>query len=345
MFGGAKLRVGFALLALLAGCAKEPEIGVPEGPRIVFTHDPASEFDLLPGWRTELKSSVVAAFAVGCTVMREPRFRPACNAVSGVAAGSEDAARLFLIHYFRPQLVGTDYLTGYFELTVKGSRRRDSTYNVPVYAPPRYPNRYPRPDIMGGALEGQGLEILYLQSEADLYFMQLQGSGRVVMPDGSLVRLGTAANNGQRRIPLEGLFGEAPIPGRDLSISGIRAWAADHVPQTNGRLARDQAYAFFRELPDLRPQYGAYGAFSLPLLPMRSVAIDPSYTLLGSMLWINTNKAFDTVRMPHLVIAHDTGALITGPARLDLFFGWGPDAERIGGHQNARVQVWTLVPR
>jgi len=288
---------------------------------------------------------VIAAFAVGCPMIHDHRYDAACAAVSGVAAGNEDAARRFLIHYFRPQLLGTDYLTGYFELTVKGSRKRDGTYNVPVYAPPRYPNQYPRPDIMGGALEGQGLEIMYLQSEADLYFMQLQGSGRVILPDGSLVRLGTAANNGQARIPVEGLFGEAQIPNHDLSIPGIRAWAAGHVPETNGRLARDQAYVFFRELNDLPAQYGAYGAFGLPLLPMRSVAIDPSTTRLGAMLWIGTNVAFDIVRMPHLVIAHDTGDLIAGPARLDLFFGWGPDAERIGGHEHARAQVWALVPR
>lgn len=346
MFGGAKLAAGFALLSLLAGCAAKPSpLDVAEGPRIVFTHDPPTEFDLLPGWRSELKSSVVAAFAVGCPLMRDPRFDAACRAVSRVPAGNEDAAREFLIRYFRPQLLGTDYLTGYFEITVKGSRTRNSTYNVPVLAAPRNPNQYPRPDIMGGALDGQRLEILYLRSEADLYFMQLQGSGRVILPDGSLVRLGTAADNGQPRIPVEHLFGEAQIPGHDLSIPGIRAWAAEHVPETNGRLARDQAYVFFRELPDLPPQYGAYGAFTLPLLPMRSVAVDPSYTRLGTMMWIATNVAFDTVRMPHMVIAQDTGSLITGPARLDLFYGWGPDAERIGGHEHARARVWALLPR
>jgi membrane-bound lytic murein transglycosylase A len=342
----AKLAAGFALIALLGGCtAKSDPVGVAEGPRIVFTHDPPSEFDLLPGWRTELKSTVVAAFAAGCPLIRDPRTTAACRAVNAVPAGNEDAARLFLIHYFRPQLLGTDYLTGYFELTVKGSLKRDRNFTVPVLAPPRYPNQYPRPDIMGGALDGQGLEILYLQSEADLYFLQLQGSGRVILPDGSMVRLGTAADNGQPRIPVEHLFGEAQIPNHDLSIPGIRAWAADHVPETNGRLARDQAYVFFRPLTDLPPQYGPYGAFTLPLLPMRSVAVDPSYTKLGTMLWIATNVAFDTVRMPHLVIAQDTGSLITGPARLDLFFGWGPDAERIGGHEHARAQVWALVPR
>ena len=340
--------VGAALLALLVGCSggdTKQGLGVAEGPAIVFTHDQPSEFDLLPGWRSELKSQVIAAFAVGCPLMTDHRFDRACAAVSRMRPGDENAARLFFVTYFRPVSRGTDYMTGYFEISVQGSRTQSSTYPIPVLAAPRNPQEFARPDIMAGALAGQRLEILYLKSEADLYFLQLQGAGRVTLPDGSIVRLSTAADNGRPRIPTEHLFGEAPGLRGDLSIPSIRAWAAEHPPEANGRIARDQTYVFLREHPELPKQYGPYGALTLPLLPLRSVAVDTSANPLGEMLWINTNRLDDPIRMPHLVIAQDTGALIQGPAKLDLFYGWGADAERLGGHEYAKTQVWALVPR
>jgi len=338
----------FSSLLLLAACSggdKTPPLGVPEGPAIVFTHDPTTEFDLLPGWRSELKSQVIAAFAVGCPLMIDHRYDRACADVTRVPPGDENAARLFLISNFRPISLGSDYLTGYFELGLKGSRTPDRRYSVPVLRAPANPQEFARPDIMAGALAGQGLEMLYLQSESDLYFLQLQGSGRIQLTDGTEVRLGTAASNMRPRIPVAHLFGEAPGLRGDLSIPAIRAWAAEHPPEANGRLARDQTYVFFRELTDLPPQYGPYGALTLPLLPLRSVAVDTRTTPLGAMLWINTNRLDDLIRMPHLVIAQDTGPEIIGPARLDLFYGWGADAERFGGHEHAKVQVWGLIPR
>ena len=343
--------VVLALLGALAACARRSDIAIssplsePKGPDIVFTHDPPSEFELLPGWRTELKSKVLAAFAVGCPLMTDRRFDRACHDIQAVPAGDETAARDFLRTHFRPSFLGSDMLTGYFELTLRGSRTPDHGYTVPVLAAPRDPQAFARPDIMGGALAGQNLEIVYLRSEADLYFLQLQGSGRVILPDGRLIRLGTAADNGRPRIPPEHLFGEAQIPEHDLSIPGIRAWARDHVPETNGRLARDQTYVFMRELPGLAVEYGPYGAMTLPLLPLRSVAVDPRTTPLGAMLWIDANNTFAPVRLPHLVIAQDTGGLIQGKARLDMFYGWGPQAEAVGGHQHSNAKVWALVPR
>lgn len=339
-----------ALLGLLAACGgaadrDQPLVSVPQGPRIVFTDDPRSEFDLLPGWRSELKSEVLAAFAVGCPMMRDRAYARACAAIGTVPAGDENAARRFLLDYFRPLMLGQDFLTGYFEIALEGSRTRDAVYTVPVLRAPAYPQQFSRAEVMGGALADQRLEIVWLKSEADLYFLQLQGSGRVTLADGSIVRLGTAADNGARRLPVEVLFGDAPIPGHDLSIPAIRAWAATAVPQANGRLARDAAYVYFRETPEIAPAYGPYGAFGLPLLPLRSVAVDTRKTPLGAMLWINSPGNFGPARLPHLVIAQDTGPLIQGPARVDLFFGAGPEAEQVGGHMHTRTQVWGLIPR
>ena len=343
------LLAGLAGLAGLSACGKSPtdlsSVAEPQGPAIVFTHDPPSEFELLPGWRTEVKSKSLAAFAVGCPMMTDRRWDRACRDITRVPAGDENAARDFIRTHFRPVMLGADVLSGYFELTVRGSRTPDKTYTVPVLRAPRDPQQFARPEIFGGALAGQGLEILYLQSEADLYFLQLQGSGRVILPDGRLVRLGTAADNARPRIPTEHLFGEAQIPEHDLSIPGIRAWAATHAPETNGRLARDQTYVFFRETPELPLLYGPYGAFTLPLLPLRSVAVDTRTTPLGAMLWIDANNTFSPVRLPHLVVAQDTGASIAGPARLDMFYGWGAEAELAGGHQHSNAKVWALIPR
>jgi membrane-bound lytic murein transglycosylase A len=346
MFGRARHLLSFALLGLMVACGgrSDPPPVVHSAPPVIFTPRPVLSVTSLPGWAAERKSLVVAAFATGCDRM-DASFATACKAAKAVFQGDEQDAQRFLEENFNAIYLGANQVTGYFEVTVPGSLRPDSRFRIPVLRAPASPDQFSRNEILSGALAGKGLELLYLQSEADLYFLQLQGSGRVELTDGRLVRLGTIANNKRPRTPVNDIFSDAGIPGNDLSIPGIRAWAAQHPAETNQRLARDQAYVFFRVTPELSPQYGPYGAFGLPLLPIRSVAVDPREVKLGSLLWLNATNSLDHTQLPRLVLAHDIGDLIDGPARVDMFYGWGPKAEQDGGHENTQGALWALVPR
>ncbi len=346
MIRRARRLLSFALLGLVVACGGQsaPLPVVNSAPPVIFTPRPVLPVTSLPGWDRENKALVVAAFATGCGKL-DQSFAAACRAARAVFHGDEQDAQRFLEANFNAVYLGANQVTGYFEITVPGSLRPDARFHVPVLRAPAAPDQFSRNEILNGALAGRGLELLYLESEADLYFLQLQGSGRVVLPDGRLVRLGTIAHNNRPRTPVSTIFGDADIPGHDLSIPGIRAWAAQHPAEANRRLTRDQAYVFFRVTPELSPQYGPYGAFGLPLLPIRSVAVDPREVKLGSMLWLNAINSLDHTQLPRLVLAHDIGDLIDGAGRVDVFYGWGPKAEQDGGHENTQGALWALVPR
>ncbi len=297
----------------------------------------------LPGFAQEPAASMLPIFLAGCPKL-PPAYARACAAAATVPPGDEAAAHAFLDQVFRPVFRGTDTVTGYFEITVDGRKRPDSAFTVPVLHAPPDPRRFSRAEILAGALAGRGLEFLYLRSEADLFFLQLQGSGRVRLPDGTELRIGTASTNTRPQIDTAILFGNAGIPGRDLSIPGIRAWLLSH-PGESARLRRDPSYVFFRETPAISPEYGPLGASGLPLVPLHSVAVDASKTQLGSLLWLDAIGSASRRQLPHLVVAHDIGPQINGPARIDLFFGAGEAAEQQGGRQFSPGRVWALVPR
>eukprot|EP01037_Dinobryon_pediforme_P009733 gene9733-9799_t len=237
---------------------------------------------------------------------------------------------------------GSDRLTGYFEITVNGTRTQDRDHRVPIQRTPPSPTQFSRSEILSGALAGRGLEIAWLRNEADLYWLHLQGSGRVLLPNGSVLRVGSAAVNGRPHASYTTMFGDLPIPGRDLSGPSVRAWGEAHPAEFHRYLARETAYTFMRETPGGAGDVGPLGRAGRNLVPMLSVAVDPTANRLGSMLWISGSNPSSHRYLPHLVLAHDTGPAIQGAARLDLFYGAGEEAEQAGGHQYAPAQVWAL---
>ncbi len=300
-------------------------------------------FDRLPGWRGERVAEVVSLFLQACPRLA-PLFRAACDGAARVPPGDEAAARAFVESAFRPSYLGQALTTGYFELDVTASRTRGGVYQWPLLRPPPDPRRFGRAEILAGALAGRGLEILWFASASDLYFVQLQGSARVHLTDGQVIRVGGAAQNGRPSIPTAQLFNGVGIPGNDLSIPAIRAWIAAHPREGEALLARDPAYFFMQER-HLRADQGPLGALGVPLVPLRSVAVDPAHVPLGAPLWIDTR--ITAVRQPlqRMMFAEDTGEPIAGAAHIDIFFGPGPDAEAVGGRQHATGGVWVLLPR
>ena len=185
--------------------------------------------------------------------------------------------------------------------------------------------------------------MVWLTSAADLYFLQLQGSGRVRLDDGRVMRLGYAANNGRAPVATATLFADAALPNNDLSIPGLRAWIADHPGSGLARLSRDPSFVFFREsgAAEARGHVGAQGA---PLVPLRSIAVDPRYVPLGSPVWLDTVDSYTGRKLQRLMLAGDTGDQIHGAARADIFYGWDRAAEAQGGHQYAPGRSWLLRP-
>jgi membrane-bound lytic murein transglycosylase A len=306
---------------------------------------PASAFDALPGWRSEPVLPGVREYAAGCNRIADRSFASSCAAAARNPPTTEIAARDFLRANFRPISLGSDRLTGYFEMTLRGTRTPDAEHRIPVLRAPPSPAQFSRSEILAGALSGRGLEIAYLHSEADLYWLHLQGSGRLLLPDGRIIRLNTAAVNGRRQTSYDAMFQDLPIPGHDMSGPSVRAWGDAHPAEFRRNLAREASYNFFRENLSATSETGPIGNFGRALVPMLSVAADASSTRLGSMLWINGTNPSSHRFLPHLVIAHDIGPAITGPARLDLFYGWGDEAEQAGGHQYNPEPVWALLPR
>jgi membrane-bound lytic murein transglycosylase A len=343
----AKHLLCFALL-LLGACAK---LGAGtsgsslERPSLNLPPEPASPFDSLPGWRSEPTLPGVREFAAGCQSIADQNYARACAAIRRNPPTTEIAARDALRANFRPVSLGSDRLTGYFEITVKGTRTQDRDHRVPILRTPPSPTQFSRSEILSGALAGRGLEIAWLRNEADLYWLHLQGSGRVLLPNGSVLHVGSAAVNGRPHASYTTMFGDLPIPGRDLSGPSVRAWGEAHPAEFHRNLARETAYTFMRETPGGSGDLGPLGRAGRNLVPLLSVAVDPTVNRLGAMLWINGSNPSSHRYLPHLVLAHDTGPAIQGAARLDLFYGAGDEAEQAGGHQYAPAQVWALAPR
>jgi membrane-bound lytic murein transglycosylase A len=266
-----------------------------------------------------------------------------CQAATYVRPGDETAARSFVEHHFQAVALGDNLFTGYFELDVKGSRVRGGPYQIPLLRSPRNPRQFDRASIEHGALAGQGLELLWLTSAADLYFLQLQGSGRVHLPDGAVVRVGYDTANGRTPTPTDALFRQAGLDGTDLSIPGMRSWIAAHPRRGYALLSHDPSFVFFHEDPN-PPQIGHIGALGAPLVALRSVAVDPQFVPLGSPVWVDTTDSFTGAPLRRLMLAGDTGDTIHGPSHTDIFYGAGRHAELQGGHMHAVGREWVLEP-
>ncbi|MGK7869233.1 murein transglycosylase A [Falsiroseomonas sp. E2-1-a20] len=293
-------------------------------------------------------------------------FAGPCAEAAALPPGDEAAARAFLERRFTAWQVGEDVLTGYYEPELRGSPTRTDSFATPLHARPpelvevdlgqfaadlrgrrtsgvvRDGRLHPFADraaIVGGALDGQGLELAWVDDPADAFFLQIQGSGRVRMADGRVLRLGYAAQNGHPYFAVgRALLESGALTRENVSMQSIRAWLAAAPPAEAAALMnRNPSYVFFRPLPGLPPEAGPLGALGAPLTPQRSVAVDRTQTPLGAPVWV-------AGAMPRLAVAQDTGGAIRGAARADLFTGWGDAAADQAGRMRDRAALFVLVP-
>jgi membrane-bound lytic murein transglycosylase A len=301
-------------------------------------------------------------------------LRPACAEAAALPAGDHAAARAFLERHFQPVAVGAGTLTGYFEPELRGSTARDVRFATPLHARPpdlvevdlgtflpdlrgrrtaglvrdgRLQPYHDRAAIAGGALAGRGLELLWVDDPADAFFLQIQGSGRVRMADGRVLRVGYAGQNGHPYFAVGRTLVERGVLTRErVSMQSIRAWMAEAGPaEAAALMARNPSYVFFRILPDLPPEAGPIGTLGAPLSPMRNVAVDRAETALGLPVWVAGRDPLDGAALRRLTVAADTGGAIRGPARADLFTGWGAEAAERAGRMREEAELFVLVPR
>lgn len=302
------------------------------------------DFAELDGWAEDDHAAALSVFQNTCRDMRDPEWQTLCR----VAAGGHDA-RDFFEAFFQPVLIedGADMLfTGYFEPELEGSRFRWGRYQYPIYAVPEdLPARGPwltRQEIEEGALEGQGLELAYLVDPVDLFFLQIQGSGRIRLPNGTMMRVGYGAANRHpySSIGLE-LVRRDELERHAVSAQNIKAWVEANPEEMQGLLWTNRSYVFFREVSDVPAQEGPLGAMNRSITTLRSVAVDPSHVTLGAPVWIEKAGAEP---MHRLMIAQDTGSAIQGAQRADIFFGTGVEAGLQAGQIRDGGRMIVLLP-
>ncbi len=298
-------------------------------------------------------------------------YGPACRAARALPSGDETTVRRYLETWFLPYLASDRgdaeaNLTGYFEPEFAGSLSKSPGYTVPVYRRPAELVTVPGPDgqrltgqvrggrvvpfwtraqIDHGALAGRGLEILWLHDPVDLFFLQVQGSGRIRLPSGQIVRLGYDGRNGQPYVPLGRLLvAQKQLDADAVSMQSIRSWLAAHPAEAGPLMEQNPNFVFFRALDDVAPNQGPPGALGVTLTPLRSAAVDRRFLPLGVPMFVDTTRP-DGSPLDRLLLAQDLGTDIAGPVRADLFFGWSDQAARDAGGMHAGGRIVVLLPR
>jgi membrane-bound lytic murein transglycosylase A len=262
-------------------------------------------------------------------------------------------------------------ITGYYEPLLQGSRKRSKTFNVPLYAPPDdmltidLGDVYP--ELKGKRLRGRvqgrkvvpyferaeiaakpvlrGHELVWVDDAVDAFFLEVQGSGRIQLRDGKMVRITYADQNGQPYRAIGRYLADiGAIPLELVSLQSIRQWIKDNPKRTQEVLNANPSVVFFREERIQDPSVGPTGTLGVPLTAERSIAVDPQYLPLGAPVFIATKYPDSDVPLQRLVIAQDTGGAIRGLVRADLFWGFGTTAEQSAGKMKQPARMWLLWP-
>jgi membrane-bound lytic murein transglycosylase A len=338
-------------------------------------------FAALDGWKDDDQAVAFQAFLKSCSAILQGskamrRARPVydglyqvCARASAAGPLDREQARAFFEQNFKPVRIlpavhtygfytGADgFFTGYYEGEVTGSRVKTKDFNVPLYKVPaklagkksKVFAQYDRKEIEDGALAGKGLEICWIKNPVDAFFAQIQGSTRVKLDDGKLLRLNYIASNGKRYTPVGRiLIDQGVSTPEEMSMDKIRDWMEANPKEGEALRRKNRSFVFFTETP-LAAHDECIGAQGIPLTPWRSLAVDPSIHVYGTPIWIDAKFPLksdvpqDTFR--HLMVAQDTGSAIRGAARADIYFGHGEDTPHIAGRIKQFGKFVMLMPQ
>ncbi len=305
------------------------------------------DFEELDGWYEDNHVQALTTFLRTCDLIDQPDWRPICAMAADVPQ-DDASARSFFELFFKPVIVGQPpaLFTGYFEPELEGSPTRTGRFQYPLYRrPPELSDGsvfHSREAIENGALAGRGLELAWLDDPVDVYFLQVQGSGRIRMTDGSVVRVGYAGSNGHsyRSIGQE-MVRRGSHSMDQVSAPEIAAWVRNNPAEGQDLLYTNPSYVFFRNISTLNAEDGPIGAMGRSISTLRSIAIDPKFTPLGAPVWIEKDGSRP---IRSLMIAQDTGGAIKGMQRADIFFGTGADAGDTAGRIKDGGRMVLLLP-
>ncbi|WP_128514584.1 murein transglycosylase A [Tabrizicola thermarum] len=305
------------------------------------------DFEALDGWLKDDHLAALTSFLRTCDLIDQPDWKPICALAADVPK-DDASARSFFELFFKPVVVGKPpaLFTGYFEPELEGSPVRTSRFRYPIYRrPPELTDGvayHTRAAIEGGAIAGRGLELAWLDDPVDVYFLHVQGSGRIRMTDGSVIRVGYAGKNGHsyRSVGQE-MVRRGTHTLDQVSAPEIANYVRSNPGTGRALLDTNPSYVFFRKIGTLRPEDGPIGAMGRSITALRSVAIDPRFTPLGAPVWIEKDG-----RRPirSLMVAQDTGGAIKGMQRADIFYGTGKDAGDAAGSVKDPGRMVLLLP-
>ena len=370
-----------ALSLLLSGCPTQlPPPVVIEKPVGKKAPDfMPSKWEALPDWLTQDLNASWPALMQSCSAHRfKPVWLPICAAAAKVDKEDLLAQRTFYETWFAPYQVfnpdgsDTGMVTGYYEPLLKGSRTRRERFAYPVYGPPEdmldvdlgemFPQfrgqrvrarlqgkkvvpYFNRAEIDAGlATSLRGRELFWVENEIELFFLQIQGSGRIELEDGSRVKIGYADQNGHSYASIgRKLVDMGELKLEEASMQGIKNWAEKNPDRLFVLLGHNPSYVFFRELPDTLS--APLGALGVPLTEEYSIAVDPRTIPLGVPVFLATTQPNSSEPLNRLMFAQDTGGAIRGAVRADFFWGFGELAAIKAGSMKQSGRMWVLFPK
>jgi len=335
-----------------------------------------ARWEEIKGWNDDAIVEARGALLESCTaLMKQPAWRGVCEEARALPA-EEAALRVFFQTRFQPwRVVNADestqgLITGYYEPLLRGSRTRGKNFPHAIYGVPDdllvidLGDLYPELKNLRlrGRLEGRkvvpywsraeltpqspalaGKALLWVADPIELFFLQVQGSGRIELPDGHRVRVGYADQNGHPYQSIgRWLIAQGELKPEQASMQGIQAWARAHPERLNELLNANPSFVFFRELADNGG--GPLGALGVPLTPGRSIAVDPRAIPLGAPVFLSTTFPASDQPLARLVMAQDTGGAIKGAVRADFFWGFGAEAGARAGRMRQKGEMWVLLP-
>ena len=303
-------------------------------------------FGDLDGWNQDDHDKALDVFS-----KTQSQFRRNLSPRAKGKNKSFSSSQEFFEHSFVPTLIdfpNRSFFTGYYEAEILGSAVPDKEFQFPIYKRP--------PDLKKGTkwlsrreleesniLQNKSLEIVYLSSRAEVFLLQVQGSGRVTLTDGSVIRVGYDGRNGHEYISIgQILIKWGVFSAENISGHAVKNWLMLNPQIADELLYQNPSYIFFKVMSDLEEEAGPIGTSNSSLEELRSIAVDPQYIPLGSPVWIEIKGSYPLNR---LMVAQDTGSAIKGPSRVDIFFGRGDDAEKMAGQikDYGRVAVFKNI--
>jgi membrane-bound lytic murein transglycosylase A len=366
----------FAAIGARQALAK-PDISALQVDRVAF--------DSLPGWQDDDHLDAFNAFLQSCRQVegQTDALAAVCrSALRQPASMTTALARDFFESHFQPHRVlsGSGLITGYYEPVLRGSRVRTKEYGIPLYRRPddlvslnsgsmrslarrsglsdelTYARRVgsrlepfmTREAIESGGLAGRSLEMLWLADPVDAFFLHIQGSGIITLPDGQRIRIGFDGKNGYDYTSVgKVLVQSGMLAGNEATLDGVKHWLRANPDEGRRVMWRNRSFIFFREIPNREGTEGPIGAAGVPLVGGRSLAVDLRHYRLGLPIFLAMQGSPQPGErhLRRLMIAQDTGTAIKGPQRGDIFWGSGRSAGEVAGGTYNKGDFYVLLPR